>query len=191
MGKKPPVSPSKDQMISTAAHLLQKQGYQATGVAEVIKKSGAPRGSFYHHFPNGKNELAIEAILWNRHHVLAYLGQKMAQAVSGSEAIEILAQEAINKLHSTQFELGCPFAIVGLESVSLSDEIREACSGSLHAIQDLIEFHLRRDLSAEKACELAPLIYSIFQGAFIVSQTAKNTKTLEVFLDKIPALLTL
>ncbi|MCA9793885.1 MAG: helix-turn-helix transcriptional regulator, partial [Candidatus Eremiobacteraeota bacterium] len=52
----------RTKMIEAAARLIHKQGYHATGLAEVVDKSGAPRGSIYHYFPRGKNQLVEEAI---------------------------------------------------------------------------------------------------------------------------------
>src|SRR5271170_2978645 len=52
----------RDRMIEAAAELLARQGIQATSFAAVIAASGASRGSIYHHFPHGKDQLVAEAI---------------------------------------------------------------------------------------------------------------------------------
>jgi len=49
-------------MIESAVILLAKQGYRATSFDAVLSASGAPRGSIYHHFPGGKDELIAAAI---------------------------------------------------------------------------------------------------------------------------------
>ena len=53
---------SREQMIEGALSLLAKQGLQATSFSEVLKLTGAPRGSIYHHFPGGKDQLVAEAL---------------------------------------------------------------------------------------------------------------------------------
>ena len=53
---------TRERIIQTAAYLFQLQGYHATGLNQIIKESKSPRGSVYYHFPNGKEELAIEAV---------------------------------------------------------------------------------------------------------------------------------
>jgi TetR/AcrR family transcriptional repressor of lmrAB and yxaGH operons len=50
------------RMIEGAAELLARQGVQATSFGEVLKATGAPRGSIYHHFPRGKTQLIEEAL---------------------------------------------------------------------------------------------------------------------------------
>src|SRR5260221_3950403 len=53
---------SRSRMIHAAAELFRQRGYHATTFSDVVRESGAPRGSTYFHFPGGKQELAREAI---------------------------------------------------------------------------------------------------------------------------------
>src|SRR5690349_716858 len=53
---------TKEQMIEGAIQLLATKGLQATSFSEVLALTGAPRGSIYHHFPNGKDEMVIAAL---------------------------------------------------------------------------------------------------------------------------------
>ncbi len=48
--------------ITAAVKLFRMQGYTATGLSQILEESGAPKGSFYFHFPRGKTQLAEEAI---------------------------------------------------------------------------------------------------------------------------------
>lgn len=53
---------SRERMVRSAAFLFRERGYSGTGFRDVIAHSGAPRGSIYHHFPEGKAQLAEEAV---------------------------------------------------------------------------------------------------------------------------------
>ncbi|GAA3331467.1 hypothetical protein GCM10020331_088170 [Ectobacillus funiculus] len=44
------------------AAFFQLQGYHATGLNQILTESETPKGSLYYHFPNGKEQLAIEAV---------------------------------------------------------------------------------------------------------------------------------
>src|SRR6266851_5454905 len=53
---------SRSRMIHASPELFRQRGYHATTFSDVVRDSGAPRGSTYYHFPVGKHELAREAI---------------------------------------------------------------------------------------------------------------------------------
>jgi AcrR family transcriptional regulator len=67
------VSDSRADMVASAAALIGSRGLNATSFAEVLAESGAPRGSIYHHFPKGKEQLTNEAIELVSERLLAYL----------------------------------------------------------------------------------------------------------------------
>ncbi|MGD1935602.1 MAG: TetR/AcrR family transcriptional regulator, partial [Candidatus Phaeomarinobacter sp.] len=58
-------SNARQQLIETAARLFQSRGFHGTGLSLILEESGAPKGSFYHHFPGGKDELAVAAMQWS------------------------------------------------------------------------------------------------------------------------------
>ena len=70
---------TKDIFIDTASSLFANQGYHATGISEILKKSNAPKGSLYYYFPQGKEQLAQEAL------------QKTAEKIS-TEILDVLAK---------------------------------------------------------------------------------------------------
>ena len=53
---------TREQIIETTSDLLERQGYYATGLNEIVQVSGAPKGSLYYYFPEGKEALTAEAI---------------------------------------------------------------------------------------------------------------------------------
>jgi AcrR family transcriptional regulator len=53
-----------ERILATAADLFFHQGYRATGINEVISRSGVAKATFYHHFPT-KDDLCL-AYLQNR-----------------------------------------------------------------------------------------------------------------------------
>lgn len=52
----------RQRMIVGAHDLLSRRGLQSTSFAEVTQATHTPRGSIYHHFPGGKQELVLAAL---------------------------------------------------------------------------------------------------------------------------------
>src|SRR5215208_191583 len=57
------MSNAREQILQTTCDLLEKQGYHGTGLNEIVKESGAPKGSLYYYFPEGKEQITAEAAL--------------------------------------------------------------------------------------------------------------------------------
>jgi TetR/AcrR family transcriptional regulator, lmrAB and yxaGH operons repressor len=53
---------ARENALETAERLFRIQGYAATGLNQILEESTAPKGSFYHHFPGGKAQMAEEAL---------------------------------------------------------------------------------------------------------------------------------
>ena len=53
---------TRDRMLFTAAQVLREKGAAGVTIDEVLARSGAPRGSVYHHFPGGRSQLLTEAL---------------------------------------------------------------------------------------------------------------------------------
>ena len=54
----------RERMVVGAAELLSRAGLSDASFRNVVARTGTPRGSIYHHFPGGKDELVGEAMRW-------------------------------------------------------------------------------------------------------------------------------
>ena len=49
-------------MLISAAEVMRERGAAGVTIDEVLTRSGAPRGSVYYHFPDGRNQILAEAL---------------------------------------------------------------------------------------------------------------------------------
>jgi len=75
----------RERMVDSAIILLAKKGYRATSFDAVLDHSKAPRGSIYHHFPGGKDELISAAIDLAGARAIA-----VVDSLSGKSPVEIV-----------------------------------------------------------------------------------------------------
>ena len=54
--------PTRDRLVAAMADLMRFQGYGATSVKQVVDHASAPIGSLYHFFPQGKRQIAADAL---------------------------------------------------------------------------------------------------------------------------------
>ncbi|MFE0504383.1 TetR/AcrR family transcriptional regulator [Peribacillus butanolivorans] len=53
---------TKSLIIDNATILFQQKGYKGVGLNEILRVCNVTKGSLYHHFPNGKEELLIACL---------------------------------------------------------------------------------------------------------------------------------
>src|SRR5947199_4686337 len=79
----------RERMVRSALLLMGEQGIEATSFSQVLERSGAPRGSIYHHFPGGKAQLVEEATRYAGDIVVNILTAALAHddPIAGIDAI--------------------------------------------------------------------------------------------------------
>lgn len=115
---------TKRSMLVSAAEVLRERGAAGVTIDEVLNRSGAPRGSVYHHFPGGRNQLLIEA--------LAFAGESMTTAIDAAapRGPMVLLHEFVEHwevvLRDSDFTAGCPVAAAAtstcIDDPRLSDD---------------------------------------------------------------------
>jgi AcrR family transcriptional regulator len=165
-------------MIETAATVMRERGVEATSFSEVLARSGAPRGSIYHHFPAGKAEL-IEA-------ATRYAGEFSAAGLAAAlrdddpvTAVQAFTDGWVRILRKTDFAGGCPVVAAALEG-ERSPGARDAAAAAFSQWEELlVEVLLRRTGSLERAEALATLVVASVEGAVVLARAQRSTAPLE------------
>src|SRR5438552_3389299 len=105
-------SDARRRAIAATSELVQEQGYAATGLEEILSRSGAPKGSFYFHFPGGKEQLVAEAVAASGDGIRQLIDAVVSDAKTPQEAIRAIASFQARQLAESGFEHGCPIATV-------------------------------------------------------------------------------
>ncbi|MBC7870867.1 MAG: TetR/AcrR family transcriptional regulator [Chitinophagaceae bacterium] len=180
---------TRDQIIATTCDLLEAQGYHATGLNQIIKESGSPKGSLYYHFPGGKEELAAEAVNHVGRIVLQRIRDNLAEVENPAESISVFIKNIALNVERSGFRAGGPITTVAMEKASTSVTLREACQHIYSEWQKAFASKLKAGGIAETRAErLAVLIISAIEGGVILCRTNQNRAPLEQVADEINAL---
>ena len=114
------------RMVATAARLLAEQGPTGASFGDVLKTSGAARGSTYHHFPRGKREMYDAALDLASQHVYSVLDDVRGQ--SATVIVEKYFAMWRNILTRSELRLGCAILAV---AVAGEDQQNVSYSGTL------------------------------------------------------------
>ncbi|MEP3638483.1 MAG: TetR/AcrR family transcriptional regulator [Paracoccaceae bacterium] len=74
--------PTKDRLIRSAANLFRTRGYHGVGLNDLLADANAPKGSLYHHFPQGKSDLALAAATWASDEMLRLIAASFDDAAT-------------------------------------------------------------------------------------------------------------
>jgi TetR/AcrR family transcriptional regulator, lmrAB and yxaGH operons repressor len=172
---------TRNQFVETAARLFQAHGFHGVGLTQLIEESGAPKGSFYYHFPGGKEELALAAIAYSDGEVRALLNyaERTAQAADGY--IGTLSKGLRKWLRDSHYAAGCPVAGLTLELATGAEEVALACRDAYAGWIDSVARALNRfGLPLDKSQDLAVVLVSAFEGSVIVARASRSTKPLDL-----------
>jgi AcrR family transcriptional regulator len=169
-------------MIRAATELFRERGYAATSFADVIARSGAPRGSIYHHFPQGKQQLAAEALRWYAEATARFLERALAGG-SSADAVATFVTAMRDSLRASDFRAGCPIAAVALDLTPDPAPDEEALPGAVVAAFDSWRTALgaafRRDgATPAQARRLATFVVSTVEGALILARAERDVQPL-------------
>jgi AcrR family transcriptional regulator len=163
-------------MIKSAAVLIRERGVEATSFSEVIALSSAPRGSIYHHFPGGKEELIEEATRYAGE----YLAAGLISALKTKDprvAIRRFVAHWVGVLNETDFGAGCVVVAATLDG---SPSVRVAAGAAFAAWESALAEGLLPHVGApDRARSLATLAISAIEGAVVLARAQRSTGPLE------------
>lgn len=164
-------------MLVSAAELLRERGAAAVTVDAVLARSGAPRGSVYHHFPGGRSQILREALQFAGDEITAKI-----DAAAGESATALLHQIADmwrEALIASDYTAGCPVLAAAIGSgddeqqlAALASEIftrwREAC----------MQAYLREGFEPGQASALGDTAISAMEGAVVLCRSTRSLNPL-------------
>src|ERR1700730_8247264 len=148
-------------IVRAAATLFRRNGYAATGINEIAEVSGAPKGSLYHYFPGGKDQIAEAAVRFAGAGVVATLDRLAQEHKTAASMIRAYCKLLAGWMAKSGFRDGCPIATTLLEAAPQSAEMaaagREAFAGWCAVIARAL---LRDVLRNDEARRLSTLTVS-------------------------------
>jgi TetR/AcrR family transcriptional repressor of lmrAB and yxaGH operons len=158
----------KQRMIEQMAMLLATRGLQSASFAEVLDAAGAPRGSVYHHFPGGKDELVIAAIEFTARRAFEFLDSLKGR--TGVEVTQAFLSAWRTLLNATSLKTGCAVLAV---TVGMGDSpgLRMKTGEIFKTWRERLAERLHEGgVPADKAEGLAASLIAASEGAVALSR---------------------
>jgi TetR/AcrR family transcriptional repressor of lmrAB and yxaGH operons len=175
-------------LISATAQLLRRRGYAATGLGDILRAADATNGSLYHHFPGGKEDIALAALEASSSAVEDALRTALDEDPDVGSALRRWLDGPIAALQADPRD-GCPVAPVALEATPSSEALRAAAAAAFSRWGALLEAALARTRDETTAARQARVVLASIEGALLLDRTAQSTEHLTALRDEIDRML--
>lgn len=169
---------TRERLVQVARELFWRQGYDATGVAQILKEAGVNSGSLYHYF-GSKEELLLAVLDWYKGALWPVLLEPIfSQVEDPVERVFALLGGYRQGLIATACRVGCPIGVLALEVAdrlpAAREKIAENFEGWRLAVRGCLEaargrFPPNTDLDA-----LATFVLTTMEGAMMQSQAHRR-----------------
>lgn len=186
---------TKSKIIEIATSLVNRKGFGATTIQDVISATGLQKGCIYFHFPD-KDALCLAILEKAREDFLLFLESALSGDTPGA-SLENFFRQAVEKHLAAGFIGGCIFGNTAIEFSDTDsrfaavieqvfDEWLAMISRTVSAAQDAGE--VRSDIHATA---LALHIVAAIEGGIMLSRLKKNEKPMKKCLDTVRTFLQL
>ncbi|GAA4487245.1 TetR/AcrR family transcriptional regulator [Gluconacetobacter asukensis] len=176
---------ARARAIATAVRLFRIQGYTATGLTQILEESGAPKGSFYFHFPRGKTQLAEEAI---DHYVEARIAVlRNISADTTGDALGFTRQifsTFAAEMVASDFQYGCLMQNLANELAALDFELTKRVAHGFAESTEVIADHFKGcGFGLARASSTAAALVAALEGARTIARLERTPAIFEALAD--------
>ena len=166
----------RDALLGAAAAEFHEKGYSATGVAAIAGRAGAPKGSFYNHFPS-KDALGVLI-------VEQYARSRGTEILLDPETAPLDAltrhfQFLRDDLARDDYARGCLLGNFAAEVARSGSQVDTAVRDSLTGWLDALAVPLRR--LSDRPEELARALGSAWEGAALLAKATGDARPIDDF----------
>jgi AcrR family transcriptional regulator len=169
-------------MVVGAAQLLAERGLQDTSFTQVLERTGAPRGSIYHHFPEGKDELIASAIdLAGAHATRLIDGMEGASAEQITRHFIDMWREELTR---PSMQAGCAVLAVTVATDS-ADLLTHAAGVFRSWRRRLAELLQAGGLTPHDAQQFAVTLIAAMEGSVVLSRAEQSMEPFELVAEQL------
>lgn len=180
-------SATRAALLRSGIELLTEKGYSATGLEEILRSAGVPKGSFYHYFAS--KEQFTQALIDHYADFFRHLLDKhlACETLSPLERLNAFIQAASAGMARYQFKRGCLVGNLGQEMNALPAPFRAQIQGVLLDWQQQLALCLTQAQQAGEISRAVPveeqayLFWIGWEGAVLRAKLDQSATPLRLF----------
>jgi TetR/AcrR family transcriptional repressor of lmrAB and yxaGH operons len=173
----------RERMVAGAAQLLSRAGVAETSFSTVVAETGTPRGSIYHHFPGGKDELVAASVQMVGRRLLDAL--RRAEVTTADEVVVAFAGLFRRVLVDSDATAGCAVAAVSVDTRPASAPHDAARDVFRSWRAELLGLYARAGVPPTRAAAYAGLTVATVEGALVLSRAEGDIALFDDVVDQL------
>lgn len=165
----------KERILEAAIALMRRSGFSGVGINEILAESGAPKGSMYHYFPQGKRQIVSEALAIYSRRILDTFDRNLAKGHTPGQKINALFDGLVQRLENGAYRHSCLAGTVALDLDDTLDGVRVAIAGAFADWLKVIAKHFGY-MDARRSKSFAGLVLSVIEGAYIRGRAERSSR---------------
>ncbi|OBK74692.1 TetR/AcrR family transcriptional regulator [Mycobacterium sp. 1274761.0] len=164
-------------MLMSAAQVMRERGASGVTIDEVLARSGAPRGSVYYHFPEGRNQILAEALRW--------AGDAITESIDTAAErgalplVRNFSEFWERTLMESDFGAGCPVVAAAIGCTNDEAQLTAIASDIFCRWRDALARAFVADNFDTAAAEsLAVTCIASLEGAVVLCRSIRTTEPL-------------
>jgi len=179
----------RDALLAASVKLFRQKGYAATGLAEILAESGAPKGSLYYYFPDGKAGIGAEAVELAGKTVTRTLKELAAETDGPGALLAQYLDLLAGWMEASNYRDGCPITTTLLETVPEHEAIRAAGAAAFDTWASVLaESAVAAGVPQARAERLARFSISALEGALVQCRVSGDAAPLRLAAEELGAL---
>lgn len=170
---------TKSLFVDVASKLFYERGYMSVGVAEIIQATNTSKGSFYHHFPEGKEQLLITCLEKLQMNVMNDMQLHFQENETFQLALSAIFDRLIQMFEETGHIEGYTFTSIVSAIGAVSEKVREVCADLYVQMEQEFASQLHKSgFSLDEAKMKAEFLTATIEGSIMLTTTKKTANPL-------------
>lgn len=180
---------TKQILLQSGYDIFIEKGYNGTGINDILKRAGVPKGSFYHHF-SSKEDFLIQVL----EYYLKSSAERMMpfiqdRSIPSLKRFTAYIESKLSEFEGNSYQGGCFIGNIGQEMSGTSDGVRDQVRFCMNAWHSAVEAFLIQAQEEKTICpnhntkELADVFVDGWQGALLRMKIERSIEPLTRFLN--------
>lgn len=180
---------ARERIIEVAADLFLKQGYGATGIAQILEAADILRGSLYYYFPT-KEDLLLATLEWRKKMFWPEVVQPVFDRLDDPlERMFGILDGYRNLLMDCEFQMGCPIGNLALELSESHPRVRQLLAENFdnwkNAVKGCLEQARHKLPEESKPGDMAHFVLTVMEGAVMLARTYRTIECYDQAIDRL------